>query len=144
MTIVRGKIRITNRTIAFIPDRSQPQNSSGKANTENLALNPPNLEKNTSSSFERAQKLFRGGCGEDDKYWLAVNVASSYEQVGGTRYKLMNAKNVWTIDMITEIYYRRYQARNIAFELFFNDDTSWLFNVFTQKHRDSCFNSIID
>ena len=107
-------------------------------------MDPPDLEKVNSTSFERAQKQFRSGCGEDDKYWLAVNVASSYEQVGGTRYKLMNAKNVWTIDMVTEIYYRRYQARDVAFELFFNDDTSWLFNVFTKKQRDTCFNSIMD
>ena len=144
MTVVRGKIRITDRTITFIPDHEQPETQQGAGTPINLALHPPELEQATSASFERANDRFKSSRGQDDVYWVAVNVASSYQQVGGTRYKLMNAKNVWTIDMVTEIYYRRYQARNVAFELFFNDDTSWMFNVFDTKRRDECFDSIID
>ena len=97
-----------------------------------------------SVSFLNANQQFPSSQGEDDKYWIAVNVASSYEQVGGTRYKLMNAKNVWSIESVTELYYRRYQGRKCAFELYVNDDSSWLFNVKTEKNRDLCFNSIID
>lgn len=139
MTVVGGKIRITDKTITFIPNQEQPQTQ-----FTNLAVEPPDLEKMSTASFERANERFRATQGLDDMYWVAVNVASSYQQVGGTRYKLMNAKNIWTIDMVTEIYYRRYQARDVALEIFFNDDTSWMFNVMETKQRDECFDSIID
>ncbi len=36
-------------------------------------------------SFTRADTKYDSTRGLDDKYWIAVNLAS-YEQVGGTRY----------------------------------------------------------
>eukprot|EP01083_Nonionella_stella_P199668 731987_1 len=99
MTIVHGKIRITDRTISFIPDIEQKTDNIKINNGYNLALNPPNLERMPSTpSFTRADTKYGSTRGLDDKYWIAVNVASSYEQVGGTRYKLMNSKNIWLIN----------------------------------------------
>ena len=77
------------------------------------------------------------------QYWVTTSVCSSYQQVGGTRYRLMTAHRFWFIDELREIYYRRYQLRNCAFELFFSDDTSWLFNLYDESKRDMIFNKIM-
>ena len=80
----------------------------------------------------------------ENQFWVTINVcSSSYQQVGG-RYRLMSADHTWEMGELREIYYRRYQLRNCALELFFGDDTSWLFQFFDKKKRNKVFDKIID
>jgi len=88
-----------------------------------------------------------GGVGGGDtsakQFWVATSVCSSYQQVGGTRYRLMSAHRRWFLHELREIYYRRYQLRECAVELFFSDDTSWLFNLYDEHKRDMIFAKIM-
>lgn len=55
----------------------------------------------------------------------------------------MAADRFWFIDHLNELYHRRYQLRNCALELFFNDETSWLFNFGDETCRNGVFDAIM-
>jgi len=113
-------------------------------NDTNLARTPKTGRSGADGedNFAFDEKL-DAASGGNQQYWVTTSVCSSYQQVGGTRYRLMTAHRFWFIDELREIYYRRYQLRNCAFELFFSDDTSWLFNLYDEQKRDMIFNKIM-
>ena len=116
--------------------------SNASSNHSNVSQLEQMVLSNHSSG--RGSRARRNSNDNDLKeYWIATNVCSSYQQVGGTRYRLMSAHRFWFIDELNEIYYRRYQLRNCAFELFFNDETSWLFHFYDESTRNDVFNAII-
>eukprot|EP01083_Nonionella_stella_P006087 17617_1 len=115
-------------------------------NTLSLSNDPNNTNEDERSKSQLEAMVLN--CNNSNKkklndYWIAVNACSSYQQVGGTRYRLVNAHRFWFVEEVTEMYFRRYQLRSCAFELFFNDDTSWLFSFYDTEYRNKVFDAII-
>eukprot|EP01083_Nonionella_stella_P082007 226255_1 len=101
-----------------------------------------NNKANANESVSRLHSMVLDNA-DGEQYWVTTSMCSSYQQATGTRYRLMSAHRFWFLDELREIYYRRYQLRNCAFELFFSDDTSWLFNLYSQEERNAMFGAIM-
>eukprot|EP01084_Bolivina_argentea_P062005 113362_1 len=172
MTRIKGIIKLTSTSITFIPNKEQPSESKeeinlalnppplpilGKVNKSHtrgrssshavikrhrLSNAIPDLDKNSNASKSQLHSMVLNN-GRNNEYFVATSSCSSLIQVGGTRYKLMSAHRVWLLKELREIYYRRYQLENCALELFFSDDTSWLFNLYDEDNRNRLFDAVM-
>ena len=107
-----------------ISDNEAPNDSNRSPRNTPLSRSTPASPRLNNVSFQRQltprtletmvlsdQEISNGDIGDGKRqYWVTVPVCASYQNVGGTRYRLLPAHRLWYIDELREIYHRRYQV----------------------------------
>ncbi|ETO07487.1 BEACH domain-containing protein [Reticulomyxa filosa] len=99
--------------------------------------NPSRNGGDKSKSSGKATKSKRDLC-------VTVTACGSYTHLGGNRYRVMSAYRDWQLKELTQMYDRRYRLQKCALELYFKDDTSWLFQFFEESIRNRVMEAILN
>ncbi|ETO13615.1 hypothetical protein RFI_23755 [Reticulomyxa filosa] len=118
-------------------DTENKTNNDNNNNNNNANMNELNISENDNANESE------NGNEAKSKYNVTVTACGSFTHMGGNRYRVMSAYRDWPLSELTQMYNRRYRLRKCALELYFKDDTSWLFQLFDESRRNRVFDAIL-